>query len=81
MNGKYCKTVLSGFFFPSVKYVCYLNATSYERIQTSAVIPAICLTGLHFLYLCVEYWLQYFLQDIKDVQALLFVCVRTRVCV
>lgn len=55
--------------------MCYLYATSYEGIQTSAVIPAICLTGLHLLYLCMEYWLLYFLQDIKDIQALIFVCV------
>lgn len=60
--------------------MCYLYATSYEGIQTSAVIPAICLTGLHLLYLCMEYWLLYFLQDIKDIQALIFVCVCVRAC-
>lgn len=55
--------------------MCYLYATSYERNQTSAVIPAICLTGLHLLHLCMEYWLLYFLQDIKDIQALIFIYV------
>lgn len=59
-------------FFPPMKYVCCLYATTYEGIQTSAVTPAICLTGLHLLHPCMEYWLLYFLQDIKDIQALIF---------
>lgn len=71
-----CQRLLS-----PVKYVCYLYATSYEGIQTSAVIPAICLTGLHLLHLCMEYWLLYFLHDIKDIQALIFMCVCTWMCV
>lgn len=68
--------------FPPVKYVCCLYATTYEGIQTSAVTPAICLTGLHLLHLCMEYWLLYFLRDIKDIRALIsHVCVHVHVSV